>query len=213
MEITKEGAQSLRMKIRNAWVVFERTHCYLRFLPAYSLIAGTNVKVEKTRLPSLVQLRAQEQVFNWFTYSSGGRWCRIVEVQLVEMTAAVATKRLLKFIWRPIYHHIFFCMQNVSETFYLHFTSFCKMPMEISIDIFLSIEDINDILLLFSKTLVENFINILHLFPKCRWKFPSKFCFYQYIRRNLQGFQSKIWVNYFTKNEQFLLNALLRVKI
>ena len=41
--------------------------------------------------------------------------------------------------------------------------------MEISIDIFLSIEDIDDILLLFSKTSVENFINTLHLFPKCRW--------------------------------------------
>ena len=67
---------------------------------------------------------------------------------------------------------LFFC-KIVDGTFY------CKMSMEISIDIFLSIEDIDDILLLFSKTSVENFINTLRLFPKCRWKFPSTFCFYQ----------------------------------
>ena len=66
MEITKEGAQRLRMKIPNARVVFERTHSYLRLLPACSKIARTtcNVKVGKTRLLSLFQLRAQEQVFN-----------------------------------------------------------------------------------------------------------------------------------------------------
>ena len=69
MEIIKGGAQSLRMKMPNAWanvrVVFERTHSlYLRLLPACSKIARTNVKFGKTRLLSLVQLRAQEQVFN-----------------------------------------------------------------------------------------------------------------------------------------------------
>ena len=77
---------------------------------------------------------------------------------------------------------ICFCIQNVSKTFYCKNadgTFYCKMSMEISIDIFLSIEDIDDILLLFSKTSVENFINTLHLYPKCRWKFPSTFCFYQ----------------------------------
>ena len=77
---------------------------------------------------------------------------------------------------------ICFCIQNVSKTFFcknVDGTFYCKMSMEISIDIFLSIEDIDDILLLFSKTSVENFINTLHLFPKCRWKFPSTFCFYQ----------------------------------
>ena len=57
MEITKEVAQTLRMKMPNAQVVFERAHSYLRRLPAC-------VKVGKTRLLSLVQLRAQEQVFN-----------------------------------------------------------------------------------------------------------------------------------------------------
>ena len=34
-------------------------------LPACSKIARTNVKVGKTRLLALVQLRAQEQAFNW----------------------------------------------------------------------------------------------------------------------------------------------------
>ena len=60
----EEGAQSLRMKMPNAGVVFERTHSYLRLLTACSKIARTNVKVGKTRLLSLIQLRAQEQVFN-----------------------------------------------------------------------------------------------------------------------------------------------------
>ena len=66
MEITKKGAQSLRMKMPNARVVslFERSHSFLRPLPACSNIARTNVKVGKTRLLSLVQLRALEQVFN-----------------------------------------------------------------------------------------------------------------------------------------------------
>ena len=67
MEITKEGAQSLRMKMPNARVVFERNPYYQRYLwllPACSKIARINVKVGKTRLLSLVQLRAQEQVFN-----------------------------------------------------------------------------------------------------------------------------------------------------
>ena len=68
MEITKEGAQSLRMKMPNARVVFERTHSYLRLLLACSKIARTNVKVGKTRLLSLIQLRAQEQVLNRFTH-------------------------------------------------------------------------------------------------------------------------------------------------
>ena len=45
----------------------KETHSYLRLLPASSKIAQTNVKVGKTKLLSLVQLRAQEQVFNWFT--------------------------------------------------------------------------------------------------------------------------------------------------
>ena len=64
MEITKEGAQSLRIKMPTARVVIERTHSYLRLLPACSKIAQTNIKVGKTRLLSLVQLRALEQVFN-----------------------------------------------------------------------------------------------------------------------------------------------------
>ena len=60
MKITKDGAQSLLMKMPNTRVVFQRTHSYLslRLLPACSKIARTKVKVGKTRLLSLVQLRA-----------------------------------------------------------------------------------------------------------------------------------------------------------
>ena len=65
MGITKEGAQSLRMKMPTAEsVVFERSYSYLRLLPAHSKIARTNVKVVKARLHALVQLRTREQAFN-----------------------------------------------------------------------------------------------------------------------------------------------------
>ena len=55
-------------------------------------IARTNVKVGKTRMLSRVQLRAQEQAFNWFTGRVSDVY-GIAEVQLVEMTGAVATKQ------------------------------------------------------------------------------------------------------------------------
>ena len=51
MEITKEGAQSLRMKMPVS---------YGFYLRSCRKIARTKVKVGKTRLLSLVQLRAQE---------------------------------------------------------------------------------------------------------------------------------------------------------
>ena len=70
MEITKEGAQSLRIKMPNARIVFERTHSYLRFVPACSKIARTTVKVWKTRLLSLPSTGASFQLI----YSSG-EWC------------------------------------------------------------------------------------------------------------------------------------------
>ena len=52
MEITKEGAQSLRMKMPNA----ELYLLLFTALPACSKIARTNVKVGKTRLLALVEL-------------------------------------------------------------------------------------------------------------------------------------------------------------
>ena len=42
-------------------VVFERSYSYLRLSPAWSKIARTSVKVGKTRLLPLVQLRTVEQ--------------------------------------------------------------------------------------------------------------------------------------------------------
>ena len=57
MEFTKEGAQSLRMKMRNA-------ELYLKEAAVIFKIARTCVKIGKTRLLALVQLRAQEQAFN-----------------------------------------------------------------------------------------------------------------------------------------------------
>ena len=65
MEITKEGAQSLRIKMRNAELhLKEVTVIYLRLLTACIKIARTSVKDEKANLLSLVQLRAQEQALN-----------------------------------------------------------------------------------------------------------------------------------------------------
>ena len=60
--------RSAKLADENAkcWVVFERRYSYLRFSPACSKIARNDVKVGKTRLLSLVQLRrAREQTFNW----------------------------------------------------------------------------------------------------------------------------------------------------
>ena len=73
MEITKEGAQSLRMKMANARVVFERAHSYLRLLPACSKIARTKVKVGKTRLLSLVRATPSKGAIFQLIYSSGER--------------------------------------------------------------------------------------------------------------------------------------------
>ena len=64
MEITKEGAQSLRMEMQTAELYLKEANSYLRLLPAYSKIARTNVKVVKARLLALVQLRTREQAFN-----------------------------------------------------------------------------------------------------------------------------------------------------
>ena len=65
--ITKEGAQSLRMKMPTAELYLKEAtviSSYLRLLPAYSKIARTNVKVVTARLLALVQLRTQQQAFN-----------------------------------------------------------------------------------------------------------------------------------------------------
>ena len=63
IEITKEGAQSLRVKMPNAKLKCQMLS-YLRLLPACSKITRTNVKVGKIRLLALLQLRTQEQAFN-----------------------------------------------------------------------------------------------------------------------------------------------------
>ena len=83
---------------------------------------------------------------------------------------------------------------------------FCIMSVEISLDIFLSIEDIDDILLLFSKTSMENFINTLQIyFQNVDGNFHRHFASISKSESNLQGFQSNISGNKFTENEQFLL--------
>ena len=82
------------------------------------------------------------------------------------------------------------------------------MSMEISLDIFLSIEDIDGILLLFSKTSVENFINTLQNFQNVGGNFHRHFASISKSESNLQGFQSNISGNKFTENEQLLLKRL-----
>ena len=64
MEITKERGQSLRMKMPNAQLYLKKATVRFTALPACSKIARTNVKVGKTRLLALFELRAQEQAFN-----------------------------------------------------------------------------------------------------------------------------------------------------
>ena len=65
MEITKEGAQSLRMKMRNAELYLkENTVTGIYGFTCLQQDCPTSAKVGKTRLLALVQLRAQEQDFN-----------------------------------------------------------------------------------------------------------------------------------------------------
>ena len=62
MKITKQGARSLRMKMRNVELYFERSYSYLRLAVASGKIVRTGVKVGKTRLLPLVLLLVQERI-------------------------------------------------------------------------------------------------------------------------------------------------------
>ena len=64
MEITKEGAQSPRMKMRNAEFFFKGTTVIYGLPPFAATDFRTSVKAGKTRLLPLVVLQAQEQAFN-----------------------------------------------------------------------------------------------------------------------------------------------------
>ena len=63
MEITKKRAQTLRMKMQNAEMYLKEAS-YVQLSPACSKIAQISVKVGKTKLLPLVQLRAEEQALN-----------------------------------------------------------------------------------------------------------------------------------------------------
>ena len=65
MEITKEGAQSLRMKMPTAELYLKEATIIYGFYLLTAKIAQTKVKVVKARLLALVQLQTQEQAFNW----------------------------------------------------------------------------------------------------------------------------------------------------
>ena len=65
MEITKAGTQSVQVKMRNAEFYLKKAAVIHGFLsPTCSKIARNSVKVRRTRLLPLVQIRAQEQAFN-----------------------------------------------------------------------------------------------------------------------------------------------------
>ena len=65
---------------------------------------------------------------------------------------------------------------------------------------------IDDILLLFSKTSVENSIIVLQIyFQNVDGNFHRNFASISKSESNLQGFQSNMSGNKFTENEQFLL--------
>ena len=78
----KTRSSKLVDKNMKCWVVFERSYSSLWLSPTCSKIARTSVKVGKTRLLPLVQLRAQEQVFNWLPI----RWKRY-ETKLLRFTS------------------------------------------------------------------------------------------------------------------------------
>ena len=63
VEITKQGAQSLRMKMRNAELNLKEATVIYGLQPgACSKIARTSVKVRNTKLLPLVLLRAQKRI-------------------------------------------------------------------------------------------------------------------------------------------------------
>ena len=62
MKITKEGNYSLGMKMHNAKLYLKEAPIIYGF-HQLSAIARASVKVGKTRMPQLVQPRAQQQAF------------------------------------------------------------------------------------------------------------------------------------------------------
>ena len=67
MELTKEGAQGLRMKmpklyLKEATVIYGLNYLLTARLPELTWLS--DVKIGKTRLLALVELREQEQAFN-----------------------------------------------------------------------------------------------------------------------------------------------------
>ena len=64
MEITKEGAQRFRMKMPTAELYLKEATVIYGFYLLTARLPRTSVKVGKTRLLALVQLRTQEQAFN-----------------------------------------------------------------------------------------------------------------------------------------------------
>ena len=62
MEIRKEGAQSLRMKTRNAELELKGATVILRLAAACSKTALASVKARQTKLPKLVLQRAKKRI-------------------------------------------------------------------------------------------------------------------------------------------------------
>ena len=88
MEITKEGAQSLRINAK-CWVVFERSYSCLQLYLLAARLPELTSKLE--RLDCSHMLNSEHRSKLSTDYSSGERWYGIVEVQFVEKTGAVAT--------------------------------------------------------------------------------------------------------------------------
>ena len=82
---------SLKLADKTAKCRVERHYNYLPPLPACSKIARANVQVRKTILVALVQLRAQEQAFNWLLV--GWAMMRNCRGSIRCDTGTVATKR------------------------------------------------------------------------------------------------------------------------
>ena len=81
LEITKEEAQSLQMKIRNAESYFKET--------TVRKITRTSANFGKTRLLPLVKLEHRNKLST--NYSSDERGYEIVEVHFAEMGRVVVT--------------------------------------------------------------------------------------------------------------------------
>ena len=91
MEITREEAQSLRMKMQNAKLYLKEATVIYGFHPLAARLPEKTSKFERLDCSHLINSEHRSKLST--DYSSGERWYEIVEVHFAEITGDVATKQ------------------------------------------------------------------------------------------------------------------------